>query len=168
MANRASYAILDQHVRNAQRSGKFTDGTKISYKGDNEHGFIVQNNGIFEVQVKKQKIFKCKDGREIITTYFNINAFMGHAGGHTHPKGAESYPGPRDGDFAKALFKKGTISYLISPKAAYAVEWDGNRYLIRNLTSKGVSERKKAKIIKQWMKQKPKGKGLSDRDFVCD
>lgn len=168
MTNLNRFTHLDNHVRKAWLSKTFTDGTKINLNSETkEQGFIVKSDGIFEVQVQSQRIHKCKDGREIIASTFNPNAFMGHAGGHTHPREAEQKPGPLDGNIAKRLFTYGKLSYVITYKGAYAVEWTGQSYVVRNLVGKQLSEKKIKKLVKKWGQNKPRKPAQTERDFVC-
>lgn len=147
---------------------KFSDGTVMNLdQGADEQGFIVKPDGIFEIQIKNQKIYNCKDGREIVATSFNLKSFMGYAGGHTHPKGVEKYPGPIDGDIAKNRFNAGKLSYVITYKGAYAIEWTGISFVIRNLIGMKLSDKKIKALIKKWTKNKPRQRGQSMRDFVC-
>lgn len=163
-----NFLHLDNHVRNAWVTKKFSDGTILDLSnGANEQGFIVKTDGIFEIKIKNQKVYNCKDGREIVATTFNLNSFMGYAGGHTHPRGVEKYPGPVDGNIAKNRFNDGKISYVITYKGAYAVEWTGTTFIIRNLIGFKISDKKIQSLINKWTKNKPRKRQQSMRDFVC-
>jgi len=51
---------------------------------------------------------------------------MGYAGGHTHPRRVENTL-DHNGNIAKNRFNDGKISYVITCKDAYAIEWTNNK-----------------------------------------
>ncbi len=167
MSNPYKFHSLDQQVIKAWRSRTFSDGSKIQLNSDKEQGFIVKPDAILEVQTKRQQIIKCNRGKEVVVTRFNPSVFAGYAGGHTHPKGTETFPGPLDSQIAKLLFASQKLSYVISIKGAYAIEYTGNTYLIRTISGKIMSERRIKRQIKIWLKQKPRAAFRSEKDFIC-
>lgn len=170
------HSQLDAHVKRAWQSRKFSDGAKIDLgRTDDEQGFIVRPDGIFEVEVVERGVRICSLGggrkEERVYTRMNLKVLGSHAGGHTHPKGKDGRisqkPGPKDGHIARYLSRNGKPSYVIANAGAYAVEWNGSAFDIRTLIGKRISGSVARNISEQWVAAMAAAKpGAANR--VCD